>query len=59
MAIYNRWGEKVFETNNIAQSWDGTYKGYALEIGVYVYYAQYSFVDKPATTVKGNVSLIK
>ena len=49
----------MFETDNIAQSWDGTYKGYALEIGVYVYYAQYSFVDKPATTVKGNVSLIK
>lgn len=59
MAIYNRWGEKVFETNNIAQNWDGNHKGYALEIGVYVYYAQYSFVDKSSTIVKGNVSLIK
>ncbi|MEJ7685267.1 MAG: gliding motility-associated C-terminal domain-containing protein [Segetibacter sp.] len=25
--IYNRWGEKVFETNDKTQGWDGTYKG--------------------------------
>ena len=59
MAIYNRWGEKVFETTNIAQSWDGTYKGNALEIGVYVYYAQYSFVGGKLTMIKGNVTIVR
>ena len=27
--IYDRWGEKVFETTDPKQGWDGTYKGKA------------------------------
>ena len=26
MHIYNRWGEKVFESHDIAKGWDGKYK---------------------------------
>jgi len=29
--IYNRWGELVFETNDITKGWDGTFKGKASE----------------------------
>lgn len=36
--IFNRWGEKVFETNNISQCWDGRHKGMPADIGTYVYY---------------------
>lgn len=35
--IYNRWGQKVFETKNIDQGWDGTFKGTPQPMGVYVY----------------------
>jgi len=28
--MYDRIGEKVFETNDITQGWDGTYKGQAM-----------------------------
>lgn len=27
MSIYNRWGVLVFESNDINNFWDGTYKG--------------------------------
>jgi gliding motility-associated-like protein len=27
MHIYNRWGEKIFESHDIDMGWDGTYKG--------------------------------
>jgi gliding motility-associated-like protein len=37
MIIYNRWGQKVFETNDIQQGWDGTFNGSVVEGGVYVY----------------------
>ena len=36
--IYNRYGEKVFETGNAADCWDGRYKGQPAEPGTYVYY---------------------
>ncbi len=35
IAIYNRWGERVFEAEE-NKGWDGTYKGTKCPIGVYV-----------------------
>src|SRR5690606_35059908 len=35
-AICNRWGVKVFETKNIDEGWDGTYKGTPQPMGVYI-----------------------
>jgi gliding motility-associated-like protein len=36
--IYNKWGQKVFETDNSTICWDGKYKGSPAEQGSYVYY---------------------
>lgn len=58
-AVYNRWGEKIFETNNIQTGWDGTYKGIDQEMGTYVFFIEgTTFLDETYTT-KGNVSLIR
>lgn len=35
--IFNRWGNKVFETRDPAQGWDGRYKGRLVNPGVYFY----------------------
>ena len=35
--IYNRWGEKIKELNDIKEGWDGTCKGKPVPDGVYVY----------------------
>lgn len=37
MLIYNRWGEVVFQTNNVATCWDGKYKGVQQPGGVFIY----------------------
>jgi gliding motility-associated-like protein len=37
LSIYNRWGERVFQSGNINACWDGTYKGMPQPPGVYVY----------------------
>ena len=34
--IYNRWGQKLFETKNINHKWDGTYMNKPCQSGVYV-----------------------
>ena len=36
--IFNRYGEKVFETNNAFVCWEGKYQGQNADAGVYVYY---------------------
>ena len=38
MSVYNRWGQKVFETSN-NNPWDGTYKGEPAQSDVYIYHA--------------------
>lgn len=37
MRIFDRWGEMLFESNKMDSPWDGSYKGLAVEAGVYVY----------------------
>jgi gliding motility-associated-like protein len=35
--IYNRWGQRLFETSDFNQGWDGTYQNSPVPEGVYVY----------------------
>ncbi|MEX2590593.1 MAG: T9SS type B sorting domain-containing protein, partial [Chitinophagales bacterium] len=44
--IFDRWGTLIFETNDINEEWDGTYKGKLLPPDVFVYKAYADFLDK-------------
>ncbi|MBK6546449.1 MAG: gliding motility-associated C-terminal domain-containing protein [Saprospiraceae bacterium] len=57
--IYDRWGEKVFETKDKSMWWDGSYKGVDLPPDVYGYYFRVVCVDGKKFSKKGNVTLIK
>jgi len=57
--IYNRWGEEVFQTNQLGVGWDGTYKGKALPPGVYGFYVKCSCLDGNQYFKKGNITLIR
>ncbi|MBO4738206.1 MAG: gliding motility-associated C-terminal domain-containing protein, partial [Bacteroidales bacterium] len=57
--VYDRWGEKIFETQDLKQGWDGTYKGKACEPGVYFYYLQATCSAGVKSLIKGNVTLIR
>jgi gliding motility-associated-like protein len=37
LQIFNRWGELIFESNDMKVQWDGSYKNEVAPIGVYVY----------------------
>ncbi len=58
-SIYNRWGEKVFETADQSQGWDGTYKGDLAEPNVYVYYLTVECEEGEEFFKKGNVTLLR
>ena len=59
LRIYNRWGELVYETNDISKYWNGTFKGQGLNPGVYIYYLEGLCLDNEAFTKTGNVTILK
>jgi gliding motility-associated-like protein len=60
LMIFNRWGEKVYETNNINFQWDGTFKNAPLPPGVYTYAMNVVFLDNYTdANLKGSLTLIK
>ncbi len=58
-AIYNRWGEKVFETQTRGQGWDGKQNGAPVGNGAFVWYCQYQLDGQPERTKEGTVLLIR
>jgi gliding motility-associated-like protein len=62
MTIYNRWGEAVFESNDVTKTWDGMYKGKMCAAGVYLYVAHYEgYIHKQLMSfdTKGNITLLR
>jgi gliding motility-associated-like protein len=57
--IYDRWGEKVFETTDISIGWDGNFKGKPMDPGVFVYYVTGKLENGDAINKKGNVTLLR
>gem|GEM_PF-2711448 len=47
LKIYNRWGTLIFESSDIKQAWDCTYKGKKVQQGVYVWKVAYRHNDAP------------
>lgn len=59
LEIFNRWGEKVFETENSGQGWDGTFKGKPAENGIYVYQGNIVLLNNVTRPVKGTLTLFR
>jgi gliding motility-associated-like protein len=59
MYVYDRWGEKVFETKDIQKWWDGTFKGSSVPADVYGYYFVATCTDGQKYAQKGNVTLLR
>ncbi|MCD6065269.1 MAG: hypothetical protein K0S33_95 [Bacteroidetes bacterium] len=61
LAVYNRWGERVFESHRQSDGWDGTHMGKPVEQGSYVWILQYSTDCSEGTEVQksGSILLIR
>lgn len=57
--IWNRWGQKVFETDNKKSGWDGRFKGVLQPMDVYAYTLEAEFTDGNRITKKGDITLIR
>lgn len=59
LQVFNRWGEKVFESNDQFNGWDGTYKGKIQDPGVFTYFARISFLDNTQVEKYGSITLVR
>lgn len=59
LAIYNRWGELVFETNDLNNNWNGYFNGDLVNADVYAYYLRIKCVGNEEDFVKnGNITVL-
>ncbi|MFY0675169.1 MAG: gliding motility-associated C-terminal domain-containing protein [Bacteroidia bacterium] len=59
LIIINRWGETVYENNNLADGWDGTYKGVDCPIGTYVFHVEFRDKTGKFQYYQGNITLLR
>ncbi|MFK7784074.1 MAG: gliding motility-associated C-terminal domain-containing protein, partial [Crocinitomicaceae bacterium] len=56
--IFNRWGEVIFESSDPLETWDATYKGRKVQVGVYTYQLLYSTEGQEDVLVTGHVNVL-
>jgi gliding motility-associated-like protein len=57
--VYDRWGTKVFQTDDIKTSWNGTYQDLELNSGVYFYRLKIVMWDAEVIEKSGNCSIVR
>lgn len=56
--IFNRWGEVIFETNDLSAAWDGRKKGIEQPVGAYTYMVTGQYNNEPLV-LSGNLTLLR
>lgn len=59
LLIYDRWGEKLFESKDIHDAWDGNYQGNLSPEGVYVYILYARGIYNKSYYKKGTFTLLR
>ena len=67
MQVFDRWGELVFQRNNlspaafpdVANGWDGRFRGKTMNSGVFVYLIEVTFDDGITLLYRGDVTLLQ
>lgn len=57
--IYNRWGQKLYEWNDPAGSWDGTFHGTPVKQGVYFVHVTAKGADGRKYNIRRDVNLLR
>lgn len=57
--VFNRWGEKVFESNSVLNGWDGTYKGKQLSPETFLFFVKGVYLDGREFEENGSFVLVR
>lgn len=59
LTVYNRWGQRIFETIDINKGWDGTINGKPQDTGMFVWTCQYKLAGMEEKKEKGVLTLVR
>ncbi len=64
MMVFDRWGELVFEVDDApinypGHGWDGTFKGKPMNVGVFAYVIEVTYLDGTTEILKGDITLMR
>ncbi len=59
LSIFDRWGTRLFSSNELEKGWDGTVKGRLSQDGVYVYKITLLTIGGKSKDFTGSVTLMK
>jgi gliding motility-associated-like protein len=59
LMIFNRWGELIFQTNDVNVGWDGTFNGKPCQQDAYVWKADVKFFDGRVFNKTGSITLMR
>ncbi|WP_165779276.1 choice-of-anchor L domain-containing protein [Brumimicrobium salinarum] len=58
--IFNRWGEKIYESHDVDFEWDGRYRNKVVRDGTYVWKIEYRTIHDEATRLKtGHINVLR
>lgn len=58
-SIFNRWGQLIFESNDLSFGWNGTHKNLNCQEGVYVYLLNWTDIENKQYSKYGHIVLIR
>ncbi|MEI6766851.1 MAG: gliding motility-associated C-terminal domain-containing protein [Bacteroidota bacterium] len=59
LMIFNRWGQKIFETTDLSQGWNGKHHGLKCADGTYYWIVEYTGADNKKSSQQGFVMLLR
>ncbi len=59
MAVFDRWGGQVFQSNAIGTGWDGKRNGEPLPQGIYIYFIRLTTSSGETVDIQGDVMLLR
>lgn len=59
LQIFNRWGERIYESNDFSEGWNGTFRNQLCSQGIYIYQLAVKLASNETRYLKGKVTLLR
>lgn len=59
ISIFDRWGQNIFNSKSLSESWDGNYQGKPCQDGTYIWKVEFDDLNEQRQHMTGHVNLLR